>query len=363
MNYNEKPSKNRIAYRFSFFFEVIFMAVIKDVAKLAGVSISTVSKYFNNPNGLSEPYRSKVAAAVEELNFKPNAIARGLRTKRTNTIALIVPDITNTFYVEVYNNIRLNALSHGYTTQLYTTEENFNILSELLSQLSSSKIDGIILCFLDEDESIDLLDRVQTTVPVALLSWDSDTQFNSAVLDLTKTMFNATSYLIQKGHTKIAYVNGLAGSRISVQKMSGYQKAMASRGLPIPEEYIYSGKYAFRTGYQAAKHFMQCMDPPTAIVAANDIIAIGCCKYLNLNGYHVPRDVSVVGMDGIQQARIYDPSITTMAIPIPAMCAEVISLMINKIEHPASKSRQVLFDTRLTIGRSTDENAPLYLEF
>ena len=148
-----------------------------------------------------------------------------------------------------------------------------------------------------------------------------------------------------------------------LQKMSGYQKAMADHGLPIPEEYIHSGKYAYRTGYMAAKQFMQCAEPPTAIVAANDIIAIGCCKYLNLNNYHVPRDVSVVGMDGILQAKIYDPSITTMSQPIPAMCAEAVNLLINKINHPTSKNRQVLFDASLIIGRSTDEHAPLYLEF
>ena len=339
------------------------MAVIKDVANLAGVSISTVSKYFNNPNGLSEPYRSKVAAAVEELNFKPNAIARGLRTKRTNTIALIVPDITNTFYVEVYDSVRLAAISQGYMTQLYTTEENFNMLNELVNQLSSSKIDGMILCFLDEDDTITLLDRTQATVPVALLSWDSDTKFNSAVLDLTKTMYQATSYLIQRGHSKIAYVNGRAGSRISFQKKGGYLKAMAGAGLTVPENYIYSGNYSYRTGYQAAKQFMQYPDPPTAIVAANDIIAIGCCKYLHLNGYRIPNDVSVVGMDGIQLAKIYDPSITTMATPISAMGSEAVNLLINKINHPTSKNRQILFESKLTVGRSTDENAPLYLEF
>lgn len=339
------------------------MAVIKDVANLAGVSISTVSKYFNNPNGLSEPYRSKVAAAVEELNFKPNAIARGLRTKRTNTIALIVPDITNTFYVEVYDSVRLAAISQGYMTQLYTTEENVNMLNELVNQLSSSKIDGMILCFLDEDDTITLLDRTQATVPVALLSWDSDTKFNSAVLDLTKTMYQATSYLIQQGHSKIAYVNGRAGSRISFQKKGGYLKAMAGAGLTVPENYIYSGNYSYRTGYQAAKQFMQYPDPPTAIVAANDIIAIGCCKYLHLNGYRIPNDVSVVGMDGIQLAKIYDPSITTMATPISAMGSEAVNLLINKINHPTSKNRQILFESKLTVGRSTDENAPLYLEF
>lgn len=339
------------------------MAVIKDVANLAGVSISTVSKYFNNPQGLSEAYRQRVAEAVEALDFRPNAMARSLRTKRTNTIALIVPEITNTFYVEVYNNIRLAAISRGYMTQLYTTEESVNILQELLSQLSSSKIDGIILSFLDEDEVISLLDQTQATMPIALLSWDADTQFNSAVLDLTLTMYRATNYLIEQGHQRIAYVNGRDGSRISTQKKSGYLKAMSAQGFPVPEGYIYSGSYSFRTGYQAAKQFMQCPEPPTGIIAANDIIAIGCCKYLHLNNYRIPQDVSIVGMDGIQLSRIYDPSITTMAMPISAMCTEAVKLLINKIHHPTSKTRQSLFECELTIGRSTNENAPLYLEF
>ena len=338
------------------------MAVIKDVAKLAGVSISTVSKYFNNPNGLSEAYRERVAAAVNELHFAPNPIARGLRTKRTNTIALIVPDITNTFYVDVYNSIRLAAKSHGYTIQLYTTEENVNILNELLSHLSSSNIDGVILSFLDEDEIISHLSRTQTTVPISLLSWDSDAQFNSAVLDLTSTIYQATAYLIEKGHRRIAYVNGPEGSRISLQKMGGYTKAMADHGLCVPEEYICSGNYSFRTGYTAAKQFMNCVTPPTGIVTANDIIAVGCCKYLQMNGYRIPQDVSVIGMDGIQLSKIYDPSISTMVIPIPEMCTEAVELLLNKIEHPTSRTRQALFSTKLLVGRSTDEHAPLYLE-
>ena len=344
---------------------MILLAVIKDVARLADVSVSTVSKYFNNPEGLSEPYRSRVAAAVEELHFKPNSIARGLRTKRTSTIALIVPAISNAFYVEVYNHIRLAAISHGYMTQLYTTEENADILSDVLNQLSSSKIDGIVLCFLDEDEdeTITLLDQTPSTIPLALLSWDSATPFNSAVLDMSKAMYRAASHLIELGHTKIAYVNGRAGSRISIQKKSGYLKAMAEHGLSVPSDYIFDGNYSYRTGYQAAKQFMACTNPPTAIVAANDIIAIGCCKYLTLNGYRVPQDVSIVGMDGIHLTKVYDPSITTMETPVPEMCAEAINLLVNKINHPTSKNRQTLFESRLIIGRSTDPQAPLYLEF
>lgn len=338
------------------------MAVIKDVANLAGVSVSTVSKYLNNPSGLSEPYRSMVEKAVQELNYTPNALARSLRTKRTNTVALIVPDITNTFYVEVYNSIRSVALAQGFTTQLYTSDENINILSDLISQLSPVKIDGIILAFLDEDEIISQISKAQSSIPIALLSWDLNNQFSSVVLNLYSTIYRATKYLISQGHSRIAFVNGTLHSRISREKISGYQKAMADSNLDVPEEYIYHGNYLFRTGYQATKQFMSSSAPPTGIVAANDILAIGCCKYLGTHGYLIPENVSVVGMDGIQLSRIYDPSITTMAMPIEDMCTEVVEMLVNKIEKPGSKNRQSIYESNLVIGRSTNKNAPVRLD-
>ncbi|MBQ4062020.1 MAG: LacI family DNA-binding transcriptional regulator [Christensenellaceae bacterium] len=338
------------------------MAVIKDVANLAGVSVSTVSKYFNNPAGLSEPYKSKVEKAVKELNFTPNAMARGLRTKRTNTIALIVPDITNNFYVEVYNSIRSAALAQGLITQLYTCEENVNVLSDLLSQLSPVKVDGIIMAFLDEDEIMTQLSEAQTNLPITLMSWDIDNQFSAVVLNLHSTIYRSTKYLIEQGHKRIAYISGIKNSRISQEKLSGYLKAMSDSGFDIPENYISHGKYLFRTGYQAAKGFMMLPEPPTAVVAANDILAIGCCKYLISHGYHIPEDVAVIGMDGVQLSHIYDPSITTMAIPIEEMCLDAVGMLINKIEKPGSKNRQTIYETNLVIGRSTYPSAPLHLD-
>ena len=338
------------------------MAVIKDVANLAGVSVSTVSKYFNNPAGLSEPYKSKVEKAVKELNFTPNAMARGLRTKRTNTIALIVPDITNNFYVEVYNSIRSAALAQGLITQLYTCEENVNVLSDLLSQLSPVKVDGIIMAFLDEDEIMTQLSEAQTNLPITLMSWDIDNQFSAVVLNLHSTIYRSTKYLIEQGHKRIAYISGIKNSRISQEKLSGYLKAMSDSGFDIPENYISHGKYLFRTGYQAAKSFMMLPEPPTAVVAANDILAIGCCKYLISHGYRIPEDVAVIGMDGVQLSHIYDPSITTMAIPIEEMCLDAVGMLINKIEKPGSKNRQTIYETNLVIGRSTYPSAPLHLD-
>ena len=339
------------------------MAVIKDVANLAGVSVSTVSKYFNNPSGLSEPYKTMVAKAVEELNFTPNAMARGLRTKRTNTIALIVPDITNSFYADVYNHIRSAATSKGFTTQLYTSEENVNVLSDILSQLTPVKVDGIIIAFLDEDEIMTQLAAAQTNIPITLMSWDLDNQFSSVILNLHSTIYRSTKYLIDHGHERIAYISGIASSRISQEKFSGFKKAMSEAGYKVPDEYVYHGKYLFRTGYQAAKQFMMLEEPPTAVVAANDILAIGCCKYLGSHGYRIPYDVSVTGMDGVQLAYIYDPSITTMAMPTEEMCREVVEMLSNKIDKPGSKNRQTIYEANLVIGRSTSAAAPLHLDF
>lgn len=339
------------------------MAVIKDVANLAGVSISTVSKYFNNPSGLSEHYRLRVEKAVKELNFTPNAMARGLRTKRTNTIALIVPDITNTFYVEVYDHVRSAAMAQGFITQLYTVEENINILTDLLGQFSPAKVDGILLCFLDEDPIVAKLDQVQTNMPVCLLSWDTNSRLNSVVLNLHSTIYRATSYLIENGHRNIAHVSGPTQSRITQEKLSGYIKALTDHGIPVREEYLYSGNYLFSTGYQASKHLMMLPEPPTGIVCANDILAIGCCKYLGTHDFKIPQDVSVIGMDGIQLSRIYDPSITTMATPTEEMCSEAVDILINKIAKPGSKNKISIYDSKLVLGRSTNADAPIYLDF
>ena len=339
------------------------MAVIKDVAELAGVSISTVSKYFNNPSGLKETYRERVKEAVEKLNYTPDPMARSLRTKLTNTLALVVPDITNSFYVEVYNEVRTAAILRGYTTQLYTTEENVNILSDLLQMLSPTKIDGIILCFLDEDEIQSTLSKTESSIPTTLMTWNVNSKYNSVVLNLDSTIYHAAKYLIENGRKKIAYVNGISNSRISKEKLSGYLRAMREFGFSIRDDYLYDGKHLFRTGFQAAKQFMALSDPPDAIVAANDILAIGCCKYLLSHDYRVPQDVAVTGMDGIPLSRIYDPSITTMASPIKDMCSTAVDILLENVKNPNIRNSQFIYDTKLVVGRSTDEDVPLFLDY
>lgn len=339
------------------------MAVIKDVAKLAGVSPSTVSKYLNNSQTLTQAYKEKVAAAIKELDYTPSPLARSLRTQKTNTIGIIVPEITNPFYTEVYNAVRSAAADRGYTTVLYTTEEDSGLLNKHLKQMSGYKVDGLVLCFIDEDENIGMFEDIQSSLPVTLFSWDiNNTSFNSVIVNLFDSVYRSTRYLLDEGHTRIAYAGGPAHSRVSKEKMQGYLKAVQDAGIAVREDFLFSGKYRFQTGYHAAMQFMKLDAPPTAIVCANDILAIGCIKYLKHSGYEVPGDVDIIGLDGIQLSHIYDPSVSTMRIPIDDMSREAVNMLIEKINRPESKNRQAIFNTSLTVRRSTKKDAPMILD-
>jgi len=339
------------------------VAVIRDVAKKAGVAISTVSKYLNKPDELTEEYRNRVAAAIKELNYKPNPLARSMRTNKTNFIALIVPDMENAFYSEIYNAVRIAALNTEYTPILYTTDENLDRLNEFIDHVSGAHADGLILCFLDEDEIMGRFEEIQHQIPITLLSWDiENTNFNSIVVHLSNSIYLAARHIIDIGHKKIAYAGGPAGSRVTKEKYSGFAKALGEAGLSIREEYLASGKYRFQTGYKAAMKFMQLKERPSAIVCANDVLAIGCVKYLTYNGINIPDEVAVIGNDGIQLSYLYDPSISTVAMPIQDLCEAAVDLCVNKIEKPGSRNRQMIFETKLIVRKSTKKDAPIILD-
>ncbi|MBT3320161.1 MAG: LacI family DNA-binding transcriptional regulator [Clostridia bacterium] len=335
------------------------MAVIKDVAQLAGVSKSTVSKFLNNPDQLSQDYRVRVEKAVNELNFVPSNIARSMRTKKTNQIAMIVPDIANPFYSELFSEMRAYAMQLGYRVIVYTTEDDLHELEKYIDNIDSIFADGIIICFLDEDEIIKRFDELRDKIPVTFVSWDIHrTSFNSVVVSLNDSIYRITKYMTELGYERIAFINGPADSRISKEKFSGFSRALHQANLKVYDEYITYGRNRLKHGYRNASVLMQLNEPPQAIIAANDHLALGCIKYLTQHNYRVPEDIAVTGHDGVQMAYIFDPSITTQAMPIQEMCKSAVDMLINKIEKSASKNRQAIFTTTLVEGKSTNPNAP-----
>lgn len=336
------------------------MVKMKDVAELAGVSISSVSKYLNRPDELTEPYKSKVAEAVIKLNYIPNPVARNLRGMDSGTVALVVPDLSNLYYVEIYNSIRAALNKNKITTQLFTVEENQNDFLELTERIAAAPIDGVIFAFLDEDYIVEKITDLQNVLPIVLLSWNMDSPFDAVVLDIDAAVFDTTSHLIDQGHKDIAYVGGVPGSRISEEKERGFRRAMKTHGILVDDNKVINGNYTFKNGYMAAQTLLRAEEPPTGIVCANDVIAIGCCMYLAEHGYRIPQDIAVTGMDGIQLSNLYNPSITTAVQPIDEICREAVGFLLGRIENPRSKKKKCLFKTSLSVRRSTVANAPLY---
>ncbi|MGA2477504.1 MAG: LacI family DNA-binding transcriptional regulator [Spirochaetia bacterium] len=339
------------------------MAVIKDVAKRAGVSTGTVSKFFSNPATLREENRLRIQEAVKDLKYHPSNIARSLRTQRTNLIALIVPDIVNPFYASVYDAVRLEASQFDYKPILYTTEDDLKILKDYLEGDYIHEVDGIILCFLDEDEIVSDFQRIQSRMPITLLSWDMNAKTDSVVVDLYEGINLATKHILGLGHHDIAYVGGPANSRISKEKQKGFEDALAEVSLSLKAEYFFQGRYRYQTGYEAAMQLMRLPHPPTAIVAANDALAIGCMKYLLQKHIRIPEDIAVVGLDDQPLASMYEPAVSTVRIPIPAMCSEAVKMLMGRIEKPGSRNRKVVLKMELVVRNSTDKSAALLAEF
>jgi DNA-binding LacI/PurR family transcriptional regulator len=341
------------------------MSVIKDVARLADVSVGTVSKYLNNPDRLKDATRQKVEAAVNELQYTPSALARSMRTGKTHTIAIIAPNITNPFFAEVYNSIRLNAVNKGYTPILFTIEDDLKTLESYFSSISRHQVDGLILCFVDEDELIEtFIEQLRAALPIVLLSWDiHNERFNCVCIDVFEGTYKSTNYLISLGYKNIAYAGGYEKNRISSQKFNGYSKAMKDARLEINSEFIYHGDLNLKTGYYAARKFSMLPTLPDALVADNDIIGIGSMKYFAQRKIRVPEDIAVIGFDNIMLSAIYDPALSTVSLPINKMGEESVRLLTAVIDKPNSKNKLVILKSELIIRNSTDKNAPIELEF
>lgn len=334
------------------------MAVIKDVAKLAEVSVGTVSKYLNNPQSMRDETRQKVQDAIEKLQYSPSPLARSMRTGRTNTIAVVAPDIANPFFAEVYNAIRLASVNNGYTPVLYTTEDDIDTLRKYLDDISIRQIDGLILCFVEEDERIEnFIERIQSQIPIVLFSWDiNNTRFNCVSIDVFEGIFKSTNHLITLGHKNIAYIGGEKGNKISKQKYSGYLKALKDADLDVG--YVYNGDFNLKTGYFAARELFMLTETPTAIVAENDIIAIGCMKYLLQRGVKIPDDIAIIGFDNISISSMYEPSLSTISLPIYKMGEVVLNLLLSVINNTSSRNKHVIMKSELVVRNSTDKSVP-----
>lgn len=329
------------------------MTTIREVAESAGVSYATVSHVINNTRLVSPETRQRVLAAMDSLNYRPNALARSLRQGKTNTIGLVLPDSANPFFAEISRGIEDQAFKKGYSVFLCNTETDVKRELFYVDVLSKKQVDGIIFVAAgDQADSVDFL--LRRKMPLVMIDRDVPTVEADAVLtDHELGGFLATQHLLELGHTRIACIAGQSSITPSAARITGYRRALAQAGIASDESLILRGDYHAQSGMDITHSILQ-MDPrPTAIFALNDLMALGALRALAEAGYSVPRDMAVVGYDDLEIARFTNPPLTTIAQPKKEIGTQAVDLLVDRVSHRSRPPSRLILPPELIVRRST----------
>lgn len=330
---------------------------INDIAKLANVSKASVSRVINNKSeGVGKETRDRILKVIEEHQFQPSMLARGLVTKRTKTIGLIIPDITNPFFPQLVRGAEDYASKYGYNIFLGNTDKSVNKEKEYLDAFVEKSVDGVILTsnISEADSQYKLLK--QSSTPCVLLDrYVEYEDYEAGVyLDNVKGAYMATELLLSHGHTNIAFIAGPLMVATSVNRIAGFKKAHNEKGLPINDDLIVEGDYMMDSGYKLVDRLIEEGKKFTAIVAGNDMMAIGAMKALKRRGIGIPNDIEIVGFDNIEISQIVEPALSTVAQPAYEMGAQGAKLLIKLIEKKKLRNKNVILEPELIIRGSTN---------
>ncbi|NGM81611.1 LacI family transcriptional regulator [Paenibacillus sp. 7124] len=305
---------------------------IKDVAMRANVSPATVSRVLNQSKPVSKAIREKVLKVVEELNFNPNSVARSLVMKESRLIGVIISSIDNVFISKFVNIIEEEFFKHNYTTLLCNTRNDDEIEKDYLRLLKDKYVDGVVLMTSPpKPHQIEFFEQVD--IPAVFAGHiDPSQQFSSVNIDNYQAMYDATRYLLEIGHRRIAFFGGPLIYRQAVERLSGYKQALAEYGIGSEESLIFANDYDIDHGYENGMTLFQRPDRPTAVCCVSDMVAIGAIKAAEMNGLSVPGDISIMGFDDILLAKAYCPGITTVRQPIKELSVQTAEMLLKQIK-------------------------------
>lgn len=310
------------------------MSTIKDVAKLAGVSPSTVSRTLSNRIFVEEETRRKVLKAVEELNYHPSIMAKGLKEGKTYSIGFMVPDINSLFYPMVMKAVEKCAADKGYSLILMNNDESIEKEQQALNSIASRGLDGVI-CMSVEDEVTHLeLFQSERRIPVVLINRNVSDQMSSVSIDDEHGGYVMTKYLLDQGHTRIAGVFGSFEKLRFRARYNGCKKAMEEYGIKDFQKYFLYNVDSIEEAYYRTKELLSGEDRPTAIFAAMDILAIGIYSGISNSGLKIPEDISVVGFDNILMSQYMLPPLTTYQTPVAEIAAKSVELLMKQMDEP-----------------------------
>jgi LacI family transcriptional regulator len=326
---------------------------LKDIAQRAGVTSATVSMVINNKPNISEKTREKVLRIARELNYYPNAIARGLATRKSNSIGVIVPNLASSFVVRVLQGIKSTNRDIDYTVQLFDTIGQNETESQLFQRLARERrIDGAILVGASVSDT-ELRVFKEQSVPCVIVARKCDF-LDSVYVNNTRGAFDATTYLMDKGHTSIACVLCRKNSLPADDRLAGYREALERRNVPYREELVYETRDdGIADGANVFAELRGSPHKPTAVFApAGDMVAIGIIKEAKKADLPLPEGLAVVGFDDIPAAEVVEPLLTTVRQPKLEMGDYAINMIIDKIEGRESSRKHKELKTKFIVRES-----------
>lgn len=310
------------------------MTTIKDVAKLAGVSASTVSRTLSNRVFVEEETRQKVLKAVKELNYHPSGLAKGLREGKTYMLAFLVPDINSLFYPMMMKSMERYAAEKGYSLILCNNNEDIENEKKNMNMMGGRGVDGL-LCMSVEDDIHHFAEfQKEREIPVVLVNRIVSEPVTSVSFDNEYGGYLMTKYLLDQGHTKIAGMFGDFGRQRFRDRYMGCKRAMEEYGIRDYKKYFIYDVDTIEEAFQRTKEVLAREDRPTAFFATMDILAIGIYSGISHSGLRIPEDISVAGFDNIFMAQYMIPPLTTYSAPVDQMARESIDCLLAQIENP-----------------------------
>lgn len=334
------------------------MSNIREVARLAEVSVATVSRTLQQPDLVSLKTRNKVLAAVKAAGYKPNLMAVRFRSGKTHNLVVLVPTVANVFFARVISGMQEAAHEKQYALLLGNTLGDDEMEAAYARMVQTSQADGLIQLRahnpFDTLQQPDASDDSQALLPMVNACEVLDkAPCPTVVLDNRAAACAMTEHLLALGHRRIAMIKGPARSPLTRDRVAGYRDALQAAGVPFAEELLSPGNFSLQSGFQAAGDLLALPNPPTAIFCENDEMAIGAMQRIKQQGLHVPADISVAGFDDISFAAFADPPLTTIAQPAEEFGRTAVRLLIDVLEGKLSKAPKVILPFDLVIRAST----------
>lgn len=327
------------------------MSSIRDIAKIAGVSIATVSRTLRHPDKVSESTKRKVVEAMQKHKYRPNAMATSFRSAKTHKLLVLVPNLANPFFATLIRGVEDHAQKKGYSVLLGDTRGDVESEQVYLDLVHSKQADGVIQLTPYSPEKSFLPEGI----PLVGAAGCEGEPYPSVRIDNIAAAKAVTDFLISQGHRRIAVMSGLADNRHTIDRVQGYRKSLEQHGIEFNPSLIVEGEFTMVSGQIAAAQILQMSELPSAVFCLNDDMAISAMQAFKAAGMEIPHDISIVGFDNIEYSKYCSPSLTTIEQPAIEMGRIAAKQLINLIETGDLQQQHYILPYELLVRGSVSQ--------